>query len=63
MNCEYPRSCPVRPLICPLVAPVSGDDDGWETIGSSHIVADQQDVQQEKPDDLIDIDDEMTCQP
>ena len=61
MSCRCFRSCPVRP-ICPLAAPVLGDDE-WETIGSSHIVADQQDVQHTKPDDLIDIDDEMTCQP
>ena len=43
--------------------PASGDDNGWETIGSSHITADQQDVHREKPDDLIDIDDEIVCQP
>ena len=46
------------------MAPVSGDEDeGWETVGSSHVVADQQDLKREKPDDLIDIDDEMVCQP
>ena len=61
MNFKRFRSCPVRPL-CPLAAPAIGDD-GWETIGSSHIVADQQDMQHSRSDDLIDIDDEMTCQP
>ena len=60
MSCS---SCPIRPKICPLVAPVIGEDEGWETVGSSHIVADGQDAQRERLEDLIDVDDEMICQP
>ena len=63
MKCKCFCPCPVRPLICPLAAPVNGEDEGWESLGSSHIEADRQDVQREKPDDLIDVDDEMVCQP
>ena len=62
MKCDC-RSCPVRPFICPLVPPATGNDDGWETIGSSHMMADQQDVHREKHDDFIDIDDDIVCQP
>ena len=54
---------PVKPLICPLSAPVVGEDESWESIGASHVEADKKDVEREKPDDVIDVDDNMVCQP
>ena len=63
MSCNRCSLCPVRPFICPLVPPAIGDDEGWEQPNDSHIMADHQDVQREKIDDIIDIDDDIVCQP
>ena len=63
MRCACRPLCPIRPRICPLVAPVIGEDEGWETVGSSHIVADGQHLQREGPDDVVDVDDDIICQP
>ena len=63
MNCSTSSSRPVRPTLCPLVPSSSGDDQGWESVGSSHIEADRQDVKRERPDDVIDIDEDLVCQP
>ena len=46
-------------MLYPRVAPIVGEDDEWETPGSSHVVAEPQDVQREKPDDIVDVDDEF----
>ena len=56
-------ACPVRPFICPLTAPAVGIDDGWERPGDSHFVPDHADAQREKMEDIIDVDDDVICQP
>ena len=63
MSCSTRTCTPIRPFICPLSAPSIGGDEGWEKIGESHVMAVERDVEQEKPGDIIDVDEDIVCQP